>query len=221
MRTTARIKNLENLSLLFSDLDDNTKTALKGGQGATIDIEQVEIYGPNSNGNGSPGMVVLPKPPDFGSGGSPSGGGTGPGSPQTNEKTYDGGTIEEVVVIGITNNNAYDIMQSISNVFTALGAAATHAEVNRAIAGIKSIPGLSAAGVITGGAGIYFNIVEYRDNPNWQDGGQVILGGVALILTAIPATAPVGIGMGVALSAWELYEAYQKAQNNEGNQVPR
>ncbi|WP_166334697.1 hypothetical protein [Sphingobacterium chungjuense] len=219
MRTTARIKNIDNLSLLFSELDDKTKIAIKGG---TIDIQEVEIYGPNSTGNGSPGMVVLPKPPDFdGGGGSPGGGGTGPGSPQPNEKTYDGGTIEEVVVIGITNNNAYDIMQSISNVFTALGAAASHAEVNRAIAGIKSIPGLTAAGGILGGAGIYFNIVEYRDNPNWQDGGQVILGGVALILTAIPVTSPVGIGMGLALSAWELYEAYQKAQNNGGNQLPR
>ena len=104
-------------------------------------------------------------------------------------------------------------MQTLSGVFQSLGIATTHAELNAALAKVQ-IPGIKWAGGTVGAVGTLFNIKAFIDKPNWQDGGQIVLGGVALFISG-----PVGLGAGVTLTVWELYEAYNRAQtpNPTGN----
>ncbi len=217
-------------------MNDYLKSTLKGGLG--FEIDEVEVWGSpgggladnfggggggftgfdtggNSGGNGS--LTYYEGGGSSGGGGSydvtPGGGQVVPIPPTVNptEPTYDGGTIE-TVVINVNTSNVNGIGNVLNGMFTALGIGATQAEVGAAFAKL-SIPGLTNINRGISAVGILFNGYELSQDPyNLTDMTQIGLG----IASFIPG--PIGLTAGSVLTLWEIYEIYQK---NMTQSVPR
>lgn len=101
-----------------------------------------------------------------------------------------------------SNTSAYDVA---SLMLTSLGVAASHADIaaNAARLEATALSGFKTASRIFGAIDIASNLIEFYNEPNWEDAGQAVLG-IALTFGALnPATAIVG---GIILTAWELWE---------------
>lgn len=136
---------------------------------------------------------------------------------------YDQGTIEAVVITlkvpgtggsGATGSSGTEIGEGFSayeivgKMLTSMGATATHAEVNVTIIKLET-KGFSMASKGFGIAGIGFNAVDWFQDPNWQDAGQI-----GLVIVAIGTGGWIALGAGVVLAGWELYEAYEDSKSS-------
>ncbi|WP_158542182.1 DUF362 domain-containing protein [Pedobacter chinensis] len=113
-----------------------------------------------------------------------------------------GSSVSSHFVASGQGTSAYDVAGLM---LAAFGLSASHAEIAATAANLEAtaMSGFKTASRIFGVIDIASNVIEFAQDPNWEDAGQAVLG-IALTFGAMnPATAIVG---GIILAAWELYE---------------
>lgn len=108
-----------------------------------------------------------------------------------------------MIASGTPNTSLYDIVGLMA---TSLGTAAMFADVSASVAKLESAAMLTTALRLFGAYDVVNNGVEFFEDPNAEDFFQAGIG-IVLIVGLVNPFATVGVG--IALSAWELYE-YQR-----------
>lgn len=126
--------------------------------------------------------------------------------------TYNGGTIDEVVITAGATGTGYSAWDAIGTMLTSVGIAADHGRLSATILQLERIKALDIAGRRFGIAGVISNAIEFWNDPNWEDGAQMALG-VALLGSGGTLAIAAGIGLGI----WEIIEIYQQTSGSTGN----
>lgn len=166
-------------------LEEVTIYSNGGGQQMTANVSDMALAGWN---------VVLNQAIIDSMGG---GGGGGTGSGTSNEPVLNQNTF---ISSGPANTSLYDIVGLMA---TSLGAAASHADIAASVMKLETAATFTTVSRVFGAFDVLSNTIEFVADPNIEDFAQAALGVVLIVGVSNPITA---VGLGVALSAWELYE---------------